>query len=92
MSKVEELIARRKAVVPQGVGIFNPATAISAKGATIIDADGNALIDFAGGIGVLNAGVQDDVKSAFAAILGLDVHEYSLDDFYQKYLETFGNG
>ena len=50
MSKVEELIARRKAVVPNGVGIFNPATAISAKGATIMDADGKALIDFAGGI------------------------------------------
>jgi len=56
MNKGEELIARRKAVVPNAVGVFNPATAVSAKGATIIDTEGKALIDFTGGIGVLNAG------------------------------------
>ena len=38
-----------------GVGMFNHATAVSASGATIIDADGRELIDFAGGIGVVNA-------------------------------------
>jgi len=56
MNKAEELIARRKNVVPRGVGIFNPATVSSAKEAVMIDANGNELIDFAGGIGVLNAG------------------------------------
>ena len=50
------LIARRKAAVPLGVGMFNPATAVSASGAIITDADGRELIDFAGGIGVVNAG------------------------------------
>jgi 4-aminobutyrate aminotransferase/(S)-3-amino-2-methylpropionate transaminase len=54
--KKEKLIARRKAVVANGVGIFNPATAVSAKGAVIKDIDGRDMIDFAGGIGVLNAG------------------------------------
>ena len=52
----QELIARRKAAVPNGVGMFNHATAATASGATIIDADGRELIDFAGGIGVVNAG------------------------------------
>ena len=39
-----------------GVGIFNTATVASAKDASIIDVDGNEWIDFAGGIGVVNAG------------------------------------
>ena len=56
VSKSQDLIARRKAAVPNGVGLFNNATAARASGATIIDADGRELIDFAGGIGVVNAG------------------------------------
>ncbi len=51
-----ELLERRKAVVANGVGVFNTATATSAKGAIIIDHDGREMIDFAGGIGVVNAG------------------------------------
>ena len=56
LTKSQELIARRKNAVPNGVGMFNYATAAKASGATIIDADGRELIDFAGGIGVVNAG------------------------------------
>lgn len=43
-------------MVANGVGVFNTVTAQDAKGAIIIDADGRELIDFAGGIGVVNAG------------------------------------
>ena len=50
------LLKRRKNVVANGVGVFNTATVKEAKGAIIIDADGRELIDFAGGIGVVNAG------------------------------------
>lgn len=42
--------------MPNAIGIFNPSTAVSAKGAIITDADGREMIDFAGGIGVVNAG------------------------------------
>ena len=56
LTKSQELIARRKAAVPNGVGMFNYATAARAHGATIVDDDGRELIDFAGGIGVVNAG------------------------------------
>ena len=56
LTKSQELIARRKAAVPNGVGMFNYATAAKASGATIVDEDGRELIDFAGGIGVVNAG------------------------------------
>lgn len=56
ISKKEELYQRRKKVVPNALGIFNPSSVQYAYGATMIDADGNELIDFAGGIGVINAG------------------------------------
>jgi 4-aminobutyrate aminotransferase/(S)-3-amino-2-methylpropionate transaminase len=55
-SKSKELLDRRKNIVANGVGVFNTATVNDAKGAIIVDADGNELIDFAGGIGVVNAG------------------------------------
>src|SRR5882757_2455127 len=50
------LLKRRKQFVPDAIGIFNPSTAASASGSLIIDADGREMIDFAGGIGVVNAG------------------------------------
>ena len=56
MKKSEKLIARRNAVVPTGLGMFSPLTIASGKGSTIKDVDGKEYIDFAGGIGVLNAG------------------------------------
>ena len=55
-TKTEELLSRRKAVVSNGVGIYLPTTAARASGAIITDEDGNRLLDFGGGIGVLNAG------------------------------------
>ena len=56
MTRSQELIARRKAAIPRGVGMFNYATAAEAEGAIITDVDGRKFIDFAGGIGVVNAG------------------------------------
>lgn len=56
ISNSTALLDRRKKVVANGVGVFNTATVQSAKGAIITDIDGNELIDFAGGIGVVNAG------------------------------------
>lgn len=55
-NKSVELLERRKKVVANGVGVFNTATVQDAKGAIITDLDGRELIDFAGGIGVVNAG------------------------------------
>ncbi|MBP6310732.1 MAG: aspartate aminotransferase family protein [Flavobacteriales bacterium] len=56
LTKSQELINRRLNAVPTGVGMFNHATAAKASGAMITDVDGRELIDFAGGIGVVNAG------------------------------------
>ncbi len=56
MTKAQELMERRKKAVAVGVGVFNTATVAHAKGAIITDLDGREIIDFAGGIGVVNAG------------------------------------
>ena len=56
MKKSQQLIDRRNAIVPEGMGMFSPVTIDSGKDAKIIDVDGKEYIDFAGGIGVLNAG------------------------------------
>ena len=55
-SNTDLLYQKRASVVPKGLGIFSPASAKEAKGALVWDADGRELIDFAGGIGVMNVG------------------------------------
>lgn len=55
-----ELIERRRAVVPRALGQFaGQTTAVSAVGARVTDADGREFIDLAGGIGVMNVGHCD---------------------------------
>lgn len=61
MSVDEMLVHRRNQVVCPGVGQMSDMTAASASGATIVNADGKAFIDFAGGIGVMNVGHCDPV-------------------------------
>ncbi len=56
MTQTKKLYERRKNSIPNALGIFNPSSIQSAKGAIITDVDGRELIDFAGGIGVNNAG------------------------------------
>ena len=56
MTNSQKILDRRKQFVPNAIGIFNPSTAASASGSIITDADGKEMIDFAGGIGVVNAG------------------------------------
>lgn len=84
----EKLLERRKEYVANGVGVFNTATAISAKGAIITDADGNELIDFAGGIGVLNAGhCPEPVVEAIREQAGKYLHTSFNVVTYEPYME-----
>jgi 4-aminobutyrate aminotransferase / (S)-3-amino-2-methylpropionate transaminase / 5-aminovalerate transaminase len=50
------LLARRARAVPKGVPAVTPIAVVHAEGAVLTDADGNRLIDFGGGIGVVNTG------------------------------------
>jgi 4-aminobutyrate aminotransferase/(S)-3-amino-2-methylpropionate transaminase len=54
--KSRALLARRAAAVPRGVPAVTPIAVAHAEGAVVTDADGNRLIDFGGGIGVVNTG------------------------------------
>jgi 4-aminobutyrate aminotransferase/(S)-3-amino-2-methylpropionate transaminase len=54
--KSRALLARRAQAIPRGVPAVTPIAVVHAEGAVITDADGNRLIDFGGGIGVVNTG------------------------------------
>jgi len=54
--KSREIVARREAATPKGAAKLTPIAVKSASGATVIDVDGNSLLDFAGGIGALVVG------------------------------------
>lgn len=54
--KTKELRSLRAKVVPQGPFNVTPFFAERASGAVIYDVDGRELLDFAGGIGVMNVG------------------------------------
>ncbi|MEZ0333073.1 MAG: 4-aminobutyrate--2-oxoglutarate transaminase [Gemmatimonadales bacterium] len=54
--KSRELLARRAAAVPRGVPAVTSIAVAHAEGAVVTDVDDNRLIDFGGGIGVVNTG------------------------------------
>lgn len=53
------LLERRTQAVLAGVSTLHPLFAAEASGPTVTDVDGNRFLDFAGGIGVMNAGHAD---------------------------------
>ncbi len=88
MDNSHQLLERRKKVVANGVGMFNTATVQSAKGAIIIDTNGRELIDFAGGIGVVNAGhCPDPVVAAIRDQAGKYLHTSFNVVTYEPYIE-----
>ena len=100
MNNTDKLYERRKKSVPNALGIFNPSSIQSAKGAIIIDADGRELIDFAGGIGVNNAGhgvpeiidaIQKQAEKFIHASFNVSVYEQYLD-LTEKLCEILPHG
>ncbi len=55
-SKNEQLMARKAAATPRGVGVMGNFFAERAEGAELWDVEGQRYIDFAGGIAVMNVG------------------------------------
>ncbi|MEZ5403797.1 MAG: aspartate aminotransferase family protein [Bryobacteraceae bacterium] len=80
MPTTSQLIARRKAAVPRGVGMFAGEVSVAdASGATLTDADGKQWIDLSGGIGVVNAGhctaeVVRAIQEQAAKLLHICIH------------------
>jgi len=88
LTKSQDLLERRKKIVANGVGVFNTATVSSAKGAIITDEDGRELIDFAGGIGVVNAGhCPEPVVAAIREQAGKYLHTSFNVVTYEPYIQ-----
>lgn len=95
-----QILERRKQFVPNSIGIFNPSTAVSAKGSIITDADGKQMIDFAGGIGVVNAGhcpqpVVDAIAKQAAELIHCSFNVATYDLYMQlaeKLVEILPHG
>ena len=90
MSQVtnETLLARRKKVLPTGLGIAFPVFADTAKHSEIWDVDGNRYIDFIGGISVLNTGhSHPKIVEAVSAQLQRFSHTSAQIVNYESYVE-----
>jgi 4-aminobutyrate aminotransferase / (S)-3-amino-2-methylpropionate transaminase / 5-aminovalerate transaminase len=86
--KSRALLARRAAAVPRGVPAVTPIAVVHAEGALVTDADGNRLIDFGGGIGVVNTGHRHPgVVEAVRAQLDRFAHVCFPVSTYEPYVE-----
>ena len=86
--KSRALLARRAAAVPRGVPAVTPIAIVHAEGAIVTDADGNRLIDFGGGIGVVNTGHRHPgVVEAVRAQLDRFAHVCFPVSTYEPYVE-----
>ncbi len=82
-----ELMRRRKAAVARGVAHTTEIFAARAEGATLEDVDGNRFIDFAGGIGVMNAGHRSPgVVAAIRAQVDAFIHTCFSVAPYESYI------
>ena len=85
--KSQELMRRRQAAVARGVGHATPIFAARAEGAVLEDVDGNRFLDFAGGIGVVNAGHRAPrVVAAIREQLDAFIHTCFSVAPYEKYI------
>lgn len=99
-SKSDEVFERRKKLVPNALSIFTPSTISGASGAIVTDVDGRELIDFTGGIGVLNAGhcppsvvkaIQEQAAKFIHTCFGVAAYNLYLD-LAEKLIELFPHG
>ena len=81
------LLDRRTAAVPRGVSQVTPVFVHRAEGAVIEDVDGNRYLDFAGGIGCLNAGHREPgVVAALHAQADRFLHTCFMVTPYESYV------
>ncbi len=86
--KSKEMLARRAAALPAGLGKSTEVVVEKAEGALVWDVDGNQLIDFAGGIGMVNLGHRPKVVvDAIKEQLDKYIHTGALVTTFEPYLE-----
>src|SRR6266702_4349425 len=81
-------LERRKNALPTGLAKSTDIAVAKAEGALIWDLDGNQLIDFAGGIGMINVGHRNQqVTAAIRTQLDKYIHTCSLVTTMEPYLD-----
>jgi 4-aminobutyrate aminotransferase/(S)-3-amino-2-methylpropionate transaminase len=83
------MAARREAATPRGAAKASAITIVKAQGAALTDADGNTLLDFAGGIGTLAVGhcppnVVDAIKDQAEKL----IHLCAIVGTYEPYVRV----
>jgi len=82
--KAQEIIKRREAAMPNAIKCIYPLVIKRGEGAMIEDVDGNILLDWIGGVGVLNIGyshpelidaVKGQSEKFFHAMMNITTHE-----------------
>jgi 4-aminobutyrate aminotransferase/(S)-3-amino-2-methylpropionate transaminase len=84
----QALLARRQRAVPRTVSQVTPVAVAQAENAVLTDVDGNHLIDFGSGIGVLNAGHRNSrVVEAIRHQLDQFTHLCFQISMYEPFIE-----
>ncbi len=87
--KSEALVARRAAATSSGAAYLTQVAVESAKGCVVTDVDGNELLDFAGGIGVLALGhCPPTVEAAVQDQAAKLMHMCAIVATYEPYVEV----
>ncbi len=82
------MVARREAVSARGAAKLTGVAVASAEGAVVTDVDGNRLLDFAGGIGMLAVGHRPArVVDAIKAQADRMIHLSAIVGTYEPYVE-----
>ncbi|MBS1600223.1 MAG: 4-aminobutyrate--2-oxoglutarate transaminase [Bacteroidetes bacterium] len=83
-----QVLERRKNALPSGLAKSTEVVVERAEGALVWDVDGNQLIDFAGGIGMINIGHRNEkVVDAIKKQLDKYIHTCSLVTTMEPYVE-----
>lgn len=82
------IVARRDAVTARGAAKLTDLAIERAEGAVVVDADGNRLLDFAGGIGVLAVGHRpESVVAALKEQAEKLIHFCAIVGSYEPYVQ-----
>ncbi|MCR2783801.1 MULTISPECIES: 4-aminobutyrate--2-oxoglutarate transaminase [unclassified Microbacterium] len=83
----QQILERKAAAVPAGVGHTVPIAAVAAGGGVVVDADGNSLIDLGSGIAVTTVGsAHPKVVEAITAQASQFTHTCFMISPYESYI------
>src|SRR5215468_11267602 len=87
--KSKAIVARREAATARGASKLTQIAVEKAEGAAVVDVDGNTLLDFAGGIGVLAVGHNPpNVVEALQKQAADLIHLCAIVGTYPSYVEV----